>query len=99
MARAAFVLGIWILAAALGVVGYQVLTLYFYEQWPSVSLDTGWQDVLGTWQMLWNISARDTPDALGWFGRVPLVLAGIVLSYLLFLLSDSLRGRSARPRG
>lgn len=95
MARTAFILGIWVLAASLGILGYQGLTYWFYQQWPPVSLGLGWRLVFGDSPL---ISSRTLLDATSWLGTVPLVLVGIILSYALFLLSDSLRGRSGRRR-
>jgi len=100
MARAAYIAAIWILAISLGILGYQGLTLFFYESWPPVSLGYGWDEVLFCWHAVFGSFMQphfpDLPDGLGWVARTPLVLAGIVLSYVLFLLSDSLRGRAAR---
>ncbi|MGA7383182.1 MAG: hypothetical protein WBW81_00310 [Methylocella sp.] len=95
MARTAFILGIWVLAASLGILGYQGLTFYFYQQWPPVSLGFGWRLIFGDVQL---IPYRSLLDALNWLGKAPLVLAGVILSYALFLLSDGLRGRSGRRR-
>jgi hypothetical protein len=97
VARTSFVIGIWVLAASLSIVGYQVLTYYFYQHWPPVSLATGWQEVVGAWHLVWDMPPNP-PDEEGltWLRRVPLVPVGIILSYGLFLLSDVLRGRLGR---
>jgi hypothetical protein len=101
MARATFVLGIWVLAASLGILGYQGLTLYFYHDWPAVSLAFGWQTFFNNfwWPFFGDIGKIHSGyllDVLSWLGTVPLVLAGVILSYALFLISDSLRGRGGR---
>ena len=103
MARATFVLGIWVLAASLGILGYQALTLYFYHDWPAVSLAFGWKTFFNNfwWPFFGDIGQIRSPsllDALTWLGTVPLVVGGVVLSYVLFLISDSLRGRAGRRR-
>jgi hypothetical protein len=97
MARTIFVLGIWTLAASLAILGYQVLTYYFYQYWPPVSLASAWQEVVGAWQLIWDIPSHPVHDEdLTWLRQVPLVPAGIILSYGFFLLSDVLRGRFGR---
>jgi len=97
MARASFVIGVWILAGSLSILGYQALTYYFYQHWPPVSLATGWQEVVSGWQTVWDMPSQPPDETyMVWLRRVPLVPAGIILSYGLFLLSDTLRGRIGR---
>ena len=107
MARTAFIAGIWVLAASLGVLGYQVLTLYFYRDWPAVSLGYAWQAFADLWHDvfggLFQLPQTTEPGSLGarslaWLAGQPLTLAGILLAYALFLLSDTLRGRNSRAR-
>ena len=87
MARTTFVLAVWLLAGSVGVLGYQALTLYFYDNWPAVSLAAAW-DALGG-SLLWEPGGR-------WPMEMPLVLLGVVFSYVMFFVSDLLRGRSGR---
>ncbi len=93
MARKLFALGIFAMAAACGVIGYQVLTYYFYGRWPPVSFEYVYGTLFGPL------------PALGWrwanklliaVGKLPVAAVGFALSYLLLLVSDLLRGEANR---
>ncbi len=89
MARKIFVLGIFMLAAACGVIGYQILTYYFYQNWPSVSFQFVYNALFGD---LPTFGPQWENDAVRWIGNLPVSVVGISLSYLLLFLSDVLRG-------
>jgi hypothetical protein len=92
MARGALILGIWVLAAAFGSLGYQVLDYYFYDRWPPLSVAFVWGKLFGPWPS----AANEVLHAgLLWCGRLPVLAVGIVLAYLCFLVSDTVR----RPLG
>jgi hypothetical protein len=93
MARKFFVLGVFVMAGAFGVLGYQCLTYYFYGTWPAVSLGFVWGELFGDFPVLdWTWANY----LLLWIGKLPIVGLGIVLSYIILLVSDSLRGRNTR---
>ena len=93
MARKVFVLGIFTMASACGVIGYQALTYYFYGNWPTVSFHYVFSELFGDFPVLeW----RWEKDLLTWVGRLPVSAVGIVLSYLLLFISDLLRGQGRR---
>ena len=95
MARFATILGIWLAALSLGILGYQVLTFYFYDNWPPVT-------VAYVWGVLFDPLPAEgggwTGAVSGWFGRLPLLAVGIVFSYLCFLIGDSLAQPGASYR-
>jgi len=94
MSRMIFVLGIFSMSAALGVLGYQCLTYYFYGSWPPVSAGYVWGQVFG------NIPAQGqgwVNYVLQWLAKVPVVALGLALAYVLLFCSDMLRGRNERP--
>jgi hypothetical protein len=93
MARTWFVVGIFALAATLGIVGYQGLTYYFYGAWPPVSTGFVWSSVFGP---IAPVGWTWIDYLIGWIAGLPLVVWGLVLSYGLFLASDLFRGRDAR---
>ena len=93
MARKIFALGIFVMAAALGVVGYQALTLYFYGNWPPVSFQFVYGELFGDLPVLRFTWAN---DILAVIGKLPVSVFGIVVCYLLLLASDLLRGRDRR---
>lgn len=89
MARKIFILGIFVMAAALGVLGYQGLTYYIYGSWPPVSFGYVWNLLIG------ELPSPAWPWAkalIRWLASVPIVAVGIALSYVLLLCSDALRG-------
>jgi hypothetical protein len=95
MARRIYVAGILTMAAACGVIGYQVLTLYFYREWPAVSFEFFVVKLAGEYPELeWPWANR----LLRGLGQLPLSLFGFLVSYSLLLISDMLRG-DARRRG
>ena len=96
MPRKIFVLGILVMAAALGVLGYQFLTHIIYGAWPAVSVSFVWRTLFGDGPTL----HESWPRALSqWIGNLPLVGFGIAISYIVLLLSDLTRGRAGRsPR-
>ena len=81
------------MAVACGVIGYQALTYYFYGNWPTVSFAYVVGEVVG-----------DFPTARwGWLnaglaalGKLPFAAVAFVVSYLLLLASDLLRGEGRR---
>ena len=93
MARKIYILGIFSMATACGVIGYQVLTYYFYANWPIVPFDFVMKKIFGDlpsleWapaNYLW-VSIRSLPTSVVCF----------VISYSLLLLSDLLRGDARR---
>ena len=93
MARAWFVLAIFALAATLGIVGYQSLTYYLYGSWPAVSTGFVWSKLFGP---IGTIGWSWADYLVHWAAGLPLVALGVIFSYILFLLSDAVRGRDAR---
>lgn len=93
MARKIFALGIFVMAIALGVIGYQALTLYFYGNWPAVSVQFVYGELFGEFPV---VGARWTNRMLAGIGQLPVTAVGILLCYLLLLASDLLRGRDGR---
>jgi hypothetical protein len=94
MARKIYVLGIFTMAAACGVIGYQLLTYYFYGDWPAVSFEFVVGRAFGGFPVLaWPWANR----LLGTIGQLPVSVIGFAASYFLLLLSDLLRG-NARQR-
>jgi hypothetical protein len=94
MARKTFVLGIFVMASALGVLGYQCLTYFFYGAWPSVSVGFVWRTLFSYEPILrwsWMKSLAQ------WISNLPVVGFGIGISYAILLLSDCMRGRTGRP--
>jgi hypothetical protein len=86
MVRRVTILGIWLAALSLGILGYQLLTYYFYDYWQPVTVEFIWGKLFNPW-----------PTASGWiggitawFGRLPLLAVGIAFTYLCFLVADSL---------
>ena len=80
--------GIWVLAAAFGILGYQVLTYHFYDYWQPVTVEFIWGKLFGPWP----VAANATVNAVAsWCGRLPLLAVGIVLGYLCLLIADSVR--------
>jgi hypothetical protein len=94
MARKIYVLGIFTMAAACGVIGYQLLTYYFYGDWPAVSFEFVVGRAFGGFPVLaWPWANR----LLAMIGQLPVSVIGFAASYCLLLLSDLLRG-NARQR-
>ena len=91
MARKLFVLGILLLAASIGVLGFQVLQYLKVGDWPSVSVVFVWGSVFGAMPGV----ARWLPfeTVWDWLGGLPVTVAGVAASYLAFLASDILRAR------
>jgi hypothetical protein len=93
MARKTFVVGIFVMAGALGVLGYQCLTYYFYGAWPAVSVAYVWGELFGAWPTLgWHW----INGLFQWIGRLSFVAFCIATSYVILMLSDAMRGRSSR---
>jgi len=81
------------MASACGIIGYQALTYYFYGNWPAVSFHYVFEELFGDFPILeW----RWENDLLAFVGKLPISLVAIVLSYMLLLLSDMLRGHAGR---
>ena len=93
MVRKIFVLGIFVMAASCGVIGYQALTYYFYGNWPSASFGFVYGKLFGA---LPTLEWRWENELLALLGRLPVAAVGIALSYALLLMSDLLRGRTRR---
>ena len=93
MASKIFVLGIFTMAAACGVIGFQVLTYYFYSRWPVVSFHYIYSELFGDFPIMeWQWEN----DLLGRIGKLPVSVVGIALSYALLLVADLLRGSTGR---
>jgi hypothetical protein len=93
MARKIYVLGIFTMAAACGVIGYQVLTYYFYGGWPAVSFEFVVGEIFGGFPALaWPWADR----LLRIIGQLPISIVGFATSFCLLLLSDLLRGDARR---
>ena len=93
MARKIYALGIFTMAAACGVIGYQALTYYFYGNWPSVSFEF----VVG--KLFGGLPERKwswANDLLVSIGKLPVSVVGFAASYLLLLVSDLMRGAARR---
>ena len=93
MARKIFILAIFTMASACGIIGYQVLTWYFYGNWPSVPFEF----VIGKIFAGFPVLPWPWANAL-WaaIGKLPASVVGFILSYSLLLLSDLLRGDARR---
>jgi hypothetical protein len=88
MERRMIVAGIWVLALAFGILGFQVLTYHFYDYWQPVTVEFVWGKLFAPWPV-YAKGALNT--AIAWFGRLPLLAVGIALGYLCFLVADSVR--------
>ncbi len=94
MARKIFALGIFAMASACGVLGYQALTYYFYGYWPAVPSYYVFGKLFGGLPVVgWHW----VNDLLALIGTVPVAVVGFVISYILLLVSDFLRGEARRP--
>jgi hypothetical protein len=87
MTRWIVILGIWLAALSLGIVGFQLLTYIFYHYWQPVTVEFVWGELFGPWPAE---GSGWTGEIEAWFGRLPLLAVGIALSYLCFLAADSL---------
>ena len=99
MARLATILGIWLTALSLGILGYQGLTYLFYGDWPPVTVAYVWGMLVEPWPAE---AGGWLGTAEAWFGRLPLMVPGIAFAYLSFLVADSLPQPGAvyrQPRG
>lgn len=85
MARKLFVLAIFLVAGSIGVVGFQVFYYLIGGTWRAVPLQ-----VFG---VLPGAQWLPSGPLWRWLGGVPVSLAGLVLGYLVFLVSDTLRQR------
>jgi hypothetical protein len=94
MPRKLFVLAILLLAVTIGVFGFQTLQYLKVGEWPSVSIEFVWESLFGTM----SNAARWLPLSAvwHWLGGLPVTVAGLVVSYLVFLASDLLRLRETR---
>ena len=93
MARKIFALGIFAMASAFGAIGYQVLTYYFYGDWPVVSFRFVFERVFGDFPVLaWHWA----DELLIATGKLPAAVVAIIVCYILLLLSDLLRGEGRR---
>jgi hypothetical protein len=90
MARKLFVLALFLLAGSVGVLGFQALYLWRIGSWPSVPVAFVWDSLLGTSSVGQWLPFH---QAGRWLGGLPVTAAGIVLAYLVFLASDTLRRR------
>ena len=93
MARKLFVAGVFVMAAAFGVLGYQTLTYYFYGNWPPVSFQFVYEQLFGPLPVMdpgWQ------NDTVRYVGRQPISLIGFVVCYFLLMFSDLLRGDGRR---
>jgi hypothetical protein len=93
MARKIYILGIFTMATACGVIGYQVLTYYFYADWPIVPFDFVIEKTLGKFPTLAWPWANDLWSSIG---KLPTSAVCFIMSYSLLLLSDLLRGDARR---
>jgi hypothetical protein len=90
MARKLFVLALFLLAATIGVLGFQVFYYLKVGTWQSVPVQEVWDTLFGTlpiaqWAPLHGV--------WHWLGGLPVTVAGITAAYLVFLASDTLRRR------
>ena len=85
------ILGIWLLAASFGIIGYQALCFYFYGNWPPVAVDFIWQKLFGPWPTAGGWIGQ----LLAWCGEAPLFAVGVIIAYITFLWADTLRRREA----
>lgn len=90
MARKLFILAIFLMAGSIGVLGYQVGAYLIEGGWPAVSLQFIWVTLFGP---IPNTQWMSLGRVWGWFGAVPVTVAGVVAAYALFLISDTLRQR------
>ena len=90
MARKLFVAAIFLLAASLGVLGFQVLYYLKLGVWQSVPVQIVWDAVAGP---LPSIRWAPLGAAGRWLGALPVTVMGVALAYLVFLASDMLRRR------
>lgn len=81
MARKLYVLAIYLMAASIGVIGYQVGDYLIDGTWPSVPIQVTWLTFVGpvsgfrqpALERLWH-----------WFGNLPAVAVSMVLAYVFF---------------
>jgi hypothetical protein len=93
MARRLHLIGVWLLALSLGVLGYQLLHYLFNGTWPPVSVQYVWMLVLGDFPMP-NWALLQLP--IRWVISVSLVGLGLILAYAAFITSDILRRKQFR---
>ncbi|MBS0559852.1 MAG: hypothetical protein JSR21_07340 [Proteobacteria bacterium] len=90
MSRRLYVLAFLLTGAAIGVLGFQVFNYWITGNWAMVPFHTLWEPFFGRvpdyhWMSLGRV--------FNWVGAVPMAAAMIVLAYLVFLASDTLRRR------
>jgi len=90
MSRRLYVLAFLLTGAAIGVLGFQVLNYWITGNWAMVPFHLLWEPFFGRapdhhWMSLGAL--------FNWVGAVPMAAAMIVLAYLAFLASDTLRRR------
>jgi hypothetical protein len=90
MARKLLVLATILLAASVGVLGFQIVDYWIDGSWPPVSLHFVWNAMFGPFQNSDWLSLGLVWNALG---TVPVVAAGMLIAYGTYLLSDTLRRR------
>jgi hypothetical protein len=85
VARRLFVLGILLLAASIGVLGFQTLQYLKIGDWPSVSIEFVWESLFGTMSGV----ARWFPFSgiWQWLGGLPVTVAGLAASYLSVVIA------------
>ncbi len=90
MARKLFVLAIFLTAASIGVLGFQLFSYLKSGAWPVVPMGYVWDQLFGSTAL-----ARwlPLPRVWEWLGGVPVTIAGITAAYLVLLASDTLRRR------
>ena len=88
MARRLFILAAFLLAGSVGVFGYQFFYYLIEGSWPAVPLEF---IVVSLFGAMPDIQWAWLGQAMHWLGEVPVTVAGLVLGYTAFLLSDTLR--------
>jgi hypothetical protein len=88
MARSLFILAAFLLAGSIGVFGYQFFYYLIEGNWPAVPIEFAVVSLFGAMP---NIHWMSLGRVFNWLGGVPISVAGLVLAYTSYLLSDTLR--------
>lgn len=88
MARRFFILAMILLAGSIGVLGYQFFDYLIDGSWPAVPIHFILVSLFGNMP---DIRWTSLDHVLSWLGEVPVSVAGMILAYMVFLLSDTLR--------
>jgi hypothetical protein len=88
MARRLFILAMILLAGSIGVLGYQFFDYLIDGSWPAVPVHFIVASLFGDMP---DVHWMSINHVLSWLGEVPVSVAGMILAYMTFLLSDTLR--------